>query len=119
MKRDELPWLVDAFTSEVMQAPWRRHALCALIDTYDKCAKRERQTLCAACPVAEPCFWAALIEERTFRSGTIDPPGVRGGVDGAKRRFILRELSDEHIMGRYRDEVQQWTAEQINGSSAA
>jgi Transcription factor WhiB len=107
MKRDDASWLVDAFTTEVMQARWRTDALCAHIDTYDKCAKRERETLCAACPVSEPCFWAALIEERAFRSGTVDPPGVRGGVNGAKRRFILRELTDQQIMNRYRKETQQ------------
>jgi hypothetical protein len=115
MKRDDLPWGVDALTTEVMQARWRRDALCALIETYDRCGKRERETLCAACPVAEPCFWAALIEERAFRWGTIDPPGARGGVDGAKRRFILRELTDGEIMKRYRAEVERNTAERISG----
>ena len=106
MNRDDGPWLVDAFTSEVMQARWRDNALCAHIDTYAKCAKREQETLCAACPVSEPCFWAALIEERAFRSASVDPPGVRGGVNGAKRRFILRELTDQQIINRYRIEAQ-------------
>jgi Transcription factor WhiB len=106
MKPEDGLWLVDALTSEVMQAHWRNNALCAHIDTYNKSAKREQETLCAACPVSEPCFWAALIEERAFRSASVDPPGVRGGVNGAKRRFILRELTDQQIMDRYRIEAQ-------------
>jgi hypothetical protein len=108
MKHDDLPWHADALTTEVMQARWRNDSLCALIVTYDKCAKREHEVLCAACPVSEPCFWAGLIEERAFRSGTIAPPGIRGGVDGERRRFILRELNDSEIMVRYRNTVTEY-----------
>lgn len=102
---DHIGFGVDAFTSEVMRAAWRNESLCALIDSYDRCGQREQQVLCAACPISEPCFWAALIEERPFRTVSTTPPGIRGGVEGTRRRLILRELTDQQLMDRYRRSV--------------
>jgi hypothetical protein len=103
--RDDVAWGVDALTTEVMRDPWRHEALCAHIETLEKSSAATCELVCRQCPVAEPCFWAALIEERSFRTVADLPPGVRGGVSGAKRRFILRELTDAEIMVRYRREV--------------
>jgi hypothetical protein len=99
---DHVGFGVDRFTSEVMQARWRKDSLCARADSFDRCGQREQQVLCAACPVSEPCFWSALVEERAFRGTTAKPPGVRGGVEGARRQFILGELTDYELMVRYR-----------------
>jgi hypothetical protein len=99
---------VDALMSEVMQARWRTNALCARMDSFERCSQREQQSLCAVCPVSEPCFWSALVEERAFRHLPKGPPGVRGGVEGARRRFILGELTDVELMNRYRQEVGEY-----------
>lgn len=97
--------MADALTVEVMRGSWRAGSLCAEIDSFDRCARAEQQRVCEACPVSEPCFWSALVEERGFRSSAGLPPGVRGGVEGARRRFILGELSDAELMVRYRRAV--------------
>jgi hypothetical protein len=115
---DHIGFGVDSYTSEVMQAKWRNNSLCALIDSYDRCGERERQVLCAACPVSDPCFWAALVEERAFRGTSTKPPGVRGGVEGTRRLFILGELTDQELMVRYRQSVKGLTSELALTSSA-
>ncbi len=97
--------MADALTVEVMRGSWRAGSLCAEIDSFDRCGRAEQQRLCGACPVSEPCFWSALVEERGFRSSAGVPPGVRGGVEGSRRRFILGELSDAELMVRYRRAV--------------
>jgi hypothetical protein len=102
---DETGWGVDDFTTEVMCARWRHNTLCAHMVSFDEASPATRESICRRCPVIEPCFWAALIEERAFRTTSGNPPGTRGGVQGGKRRFILRELTDTEIIARYRHEA--------------
>jgi hypothetical protein len=107
--------VADALTVEVMRGLWRACSLCAEIDSFDRCGRAEQQRLCGACPVSEPCFWAALVEERGFRSSAGVPPGVRGGVEGSRRRFILGELSDAELMVRYRRAVDELDSGGVGG----
>ena len=93
---------VDALTRSVMGASWRRDSLCAVIpETFGAASWQAQCGMCATCPVVEVCFWSALIEERGFRTVTGNPPGVRGGVEGGRRRFILGELTDPELEARY------------------
>lgn len=95
---------VDAYLGEVMQASWRRDAKCLTTD-FEGGSDEEKRGWCAQCPVSEPCFWSALVEERVFRGSSAALPGIRCGVEGARRSFILRELTDTELMARYRDAV--------------
>ena len=98
---------VDECMAEVMRGRWRGQCVCVQVEGFERCSQRTQQQLCAGCEVSEPCFWAALVEERAFRTSTGLPPGVRGGVEGARRRFILGELSDAELMVRYRRAVSE------------
>ena len=92
----------DALTRSVMCASWRSDSLCVVIpETFGAASWQAQCGLCATCPVVEVCFWSALIEERGFRTVAGNPPGVRGGVEGGRRRFILGELTDPELEARY------------------
>lgn len=113
---------VDALTSSVMRASWRDDALCAVIpETFAAASWQEQCGWCASCPVVEVCFWAALIEERGFRVTAGNPPGVRGGVEGGRRRFILGELDDAQLAARYDAALADYrhaVAERVSRSAA-
>jgi hypothetical protein len=92
-------------------ARWHPHARCAQTGPdgfYDRPAAARR--LCATCPAAEPCLWAALALEQVLGYRY----GIWGGTTPARRARIAAELPDVNLTRCYLAVVDAWTCQRAD-----
>ena len=95
-------------------ARWRPYAACAQADTElfyeltNPTSRRAAKTVCAACPAAEPCLWAALATEAAagYRYG------IWGGTTPARRARIAATLPPVGLTATYLAVVGSWSPPQ-------
>ena len=82
---------------------WRQDTACAGFDTrlfYGGIADQRRaQRVCCGCPVAEPCLWAAMLEEHGLAAR--HRFGVRGGLLPCACSPLAAVLGRGELVGRY------------------
>ena len=93
------------------EARWRLYAACAhtspqtFYQPTHPVSRRAAKQLCAACPVAECCLWAALAAEQIagYRYG------IWGGTTPARRARIAAGLPDMGLTATYLAVVASWS----------
>lgn len=66
---------------------------------------RARKSLCASCPVAEPCLWAALALESILGYHY----GIWGGTSAQRRERIAEQLGPVDYRAWYLGVIDRWT----------
>lgn len=92
-------------------ARWRPYAACAQTDTElfyeltNPTSRRAAKAICATCPAAEPCLWAALAAEQAagYRYG------IWGGTTPARRARITATLPPIGLMAAYLAVAASWS----------
>jgi hypothetical protein len=74
-----------------MRARWRHQAECATHPRWADYRQHIQLKICHDCPVAEACFWAALVEESAAPFSEVGPSGIRGATKPGQR-IKAREL---------------------------
>lgn len=95
----------------VADACWRPYAACAYADTElffdlrNPASRSAAKRLCASCPAAEPCLWAALAAEEIagYRNG------IWGGTTPAHRARIAATLPDIGLSATHLAVVASWS----------
>jgi hypothetical protein len=93
------------------EARWRPYAACAhttpqtVSEPANPASRRAAKQLCAACPVAECCLWAALAAEQIvgYRYG------IWGGTTPARRARIAAGLPPVGLTATYLAVVVSWS----------
>ena len=89
---------------------WRSLAACRSADPADftspRSSTRAWRSICDRCPVAEPCLWAALVEEALsgYRYG------IRGATTPGRRARIVASLPRMDLDAAYEAAVADWAA---------
>ena len=61
---------------------------------------------CSACPVADVCFWSAMVEEEVDDTGYRF--GVRGGAPPSVRRKVAAVIHPGYARGRLEQALDAW-----------
>lgn len=98
-------------TTSAVEARWRLYAACAQAGTElffeltNPTRRRAAKAVCATCPAAEPCLWAALAAEQTagYRHG------IWGGTTPARRARIAATLPPAGLAATYLAVIGSWS----------
>ena len=72
---------------------------------------------CSACPVADVCFWSAMVEEETDETGYRF--GVRGGAPPSVRRKVAAVTHPGYARGRLEQALDAWRRSGSDDETAA
>lgn len=97
--------------TSAVDARWRPYAACAQTDIElfyelaNPTRRRDAKAVCAACPAAEPCLWAALAAEQAagYRYG------IWGGTTPARRARIAATLPPVGLAATYLAVAASWS----------
>ena len=101
-------------------ARWQPHAACAKADPQlfyrpaVPVVRKAAKTLCATCPAAEPCLWAALAAEQAagYRYG------IWGGTTPSRRARIAAGLPPIGLTVAYLAVAASWSPPQSPAEAA-